>query len=254
MSGMVYLVGAGPGDPELITLRGLRVLRKADVVVYDRLVAPELLAEARPDAERIYVGKASGAHTLPQAAINALLVAKAQAGAVVCRLKGGDPFVFGRGGEEAADLAAAGVPFRVVPGVTAGIAGPAHAGIPVTHRGVAPAVTLVTGHAGEGASEPDWAWLAAAPGTVVFYMGLSRLTELTAQLIAHGRDAGTPAAVVAWATTPQQRSVAGSLATVAADAATAGLGSPAVLVVGEAVALQPELAWFTPNGGDLVRR
>lgn len=240
-AGMVYLVGAGPGDPELITLRGLRCLRSAQVLVYDRLVAPELVAEAPPEAERIYVGKAAGAHTLPQAAINDLLIDRAQRGLTVCRLKGGDPYVFGRGGEEAAVLAAAGVPFEVVPGVTAGLAAGAGAGIPVTQRGLAPAVTLVTGHAcGEG--EPDWPWLAAAPGTVVFYMGVSRLAALAERLIAAGRAPSTPAAVVERASTPAERTVAGTLADIAALATAAGIGSPAVLLVGPTVGLRPLLA------------
>lgn len=247
--GTVYLVGAGPGDPELITVRGLALLRRADVVLYDRLAHPDLLAEAPVSAERIYVGKAAGRHACPQEAIHAILVAKARAGAVVVRLKGGDPFVFGRGGEEAVALAAAGVPFEVVPGVTSAVAVPAYAGIPVTHRGVAQAFTVVTGHPCDGggddaeADEPDWTALSQA-GTLVVLMGLGRLPAIARRLVEAGRPPETPAAVVANGTTGAQQVVEGTLADIGARAA--GLPSPATIVVGDVVRLRDQIGWFAP--------
>ncbi len=243
--GTVYLVGAGPGDPELITRKGLRLLRAADVVVYDRLIAPELLDEARPDAELIFVGKGPGCHTMPQEGINGLLVAHGRRGRAVVRLKGGDPFVFGRGGEEALALAAAGVPFEVVPGVSSAVAVPAYAGIPVTHRGHAPLLTVVTGHEGEGASEPvDWAALAKLGGTLVIMMGLSALPRLTERLIEGGLAPETPAAVIARGTTRDQRVVTGTLADIAARATVEQVQSPAITVVGAVAGLSERLAWF----------
>jgi uroporphyrinogen III methyltransferase/synthase len=243
---MVYLVGAGPGDPGLITVKGLEVLRRADVVVYDQLANPALLREAPAAAELIYVGKKARAHALPQGGINELLVQKARAGLTVVRLKGGDPFVFGRGGEEAEELAAAGVPFEVVPGVTAAVAVPAYAGIPVTHRRYTTLVTFITGHEdpAKAASTIPWAALGPNPGTLVFLMGVKNLAENCRRLMAAGRAPETPAAVIEKGTTLGQRTVVGTLATIAARAREAGLRPPAVLVVGGVVELAGPLTWW----------
>jgi uroporphyrin-III C-methyltransferase len=245
-AGIVSLVGAGPGDPELLTLKGLRRLRAADVVVYDALINDEILRECRSDAELIYVGKRAGQHYASQSAINALLIEKARAGLQVVRLKGGDPFVFGRGGEEAEALQAAGLAWEVVPGVTSAIGVPAYAGIPVTHRAVASSFAVVTGHEDPTRPESRLRWQALAQGidTLVFLMGMGRLATICEQLIAHGRRADTPAAAIRWGTTVDQETVVGTLATIAADVARAGLGSPATLVIGEVVRLRGQLAWF----------
>ena len=246
MGGKVYLVGAGPGDPGLITVKGLEMLRRARVVVYDQLASPELLKEAPPDAELIYVGKKAGAHALPQEEINRLLVAKAREARVVVRLKGGDPFVFGRGGEEAEALAAAGVPFEVVPGVTSAVAVPAYAGIPVTHRDLAALVTFVTGHEDptKGRSDIPWEILARQPGTLVFLMGVKNLAENCAKLLAGGRPPDTPAAVIQEGTLLSQRTVTGTLADIAVRAEEAGIRPPAILVVGEVAGLRERLKWW----------
>jgi uroporphyrinogen III methyltransferase/synthase len=242
--GIVFLVGAGPGDPGLITVKGLECLRTADVVVYDLLASPRLLAEARPDAELLCVGKRGGHHTMKQEAINALLVAKAKEGRCVCRLKGGDPFVFGRGGEEALALVEAGVPFEVVPGVTAGVAAPAYAGIPVTHRDCASSLALVTGHEepGKALSAVAWDKLATGAGTLVVYMGVKRLAETVRELRAGGLAADTPAALIQWGTLPRQRTAVGTLGNILE--AGKGIEAPAVLVVGEVVRLRERLRWF----------
>jgi uroporphyrinogen III methyltransferase/synthase len=244
--GFVWLVGAGPGDPGLLTRAGAEALAEADVIVYDRLASPELLALARPDAERVYVGKASAQHTKTQDEINTLLADYGLAGKRVCRLKGGDPLVFGRGGEEAAVLKAHGVPFAFIPGVTSAIAVPAYAGIPVTDRSCASSFAVITGH--EDPTKPesslDWAGIAHGADTLVFLMGLSNLPTIAAQLIAHGRPATTPAAAIQEGTTPRQRVVTGTLADIAARVAAAGLRSPVITVVGEVVALRDTLAWF----------
>ena len=234
--GVVYLVGAGPGDPGLITVKGLEILRSADVVVYDCLVAASLVAEAPPTAERVFVGKRphGGGAGLEQDDINALLVERARRGLTVVRLKGGDPFVFGRGAEECEALHVAGVPFHVVPGVTSAIAAPAAAGIPVTHRRLASAFAVVTGHECDGVSNLDWEALARVP-TLVVLMGLSALPEITARLLAHGAHADTPAAAIANGTLPSQRTVVGTLATLAARVREEGLEPPATVVVGEVV-------------------
>jgi uroporphyrinogen III methyltransferase/synthase len=246
MKPMVYLVGAGPGDPGLITVKGLEVLRRAQVVVYDQLASPALLAEAPPGAELIYVGKKAGAHSLPQAGINDLLVAKVRAGLTVVRLKGGDPFVFGRGGEEAEALAAAGLPFEVVPGVTAAVAVPAYAGIPVTHRAHTTLVTFITGHEdpGKEASTIPWANLGQNPGTLVFLMGVKNLGGNCRRLIEAGRPSGTPAALIQSGTTFTQRTITGTLKNIAAKAKAAALKPPAVLVVGGVVELRETLKWW----------
>jgi uroporphyrinogen III methyltransferase/synthase len=253
--GTVTLIGAGPGDPGLITMRGLERLRAADVIVYDRLAHPALLDYARPDAEKIYVGKASAHHALKQPEINALLIDRAKQGRTVARLKGGDPFVFGRGGEEAEACREAGVPFEIVPGVTSAIAAPAYAGIPVTHRDAASSFAVITGHerddrreSGErepGAAEGrrNWATIAHAADTLVFLMGVEALPEIAARLQAHGRSPETPVALVQWGTWPQQRVVTGTLATIVEAAQQADLKPPAVCVVGEVVRLRERLRW-----------
>ncbi len=245
-NGQVYLVGAGPGDYKLITVKGRECVARADCIVYDRLADDRLLACARPDVELIYVGKASSDHTMRQEDINALLVAKALEGKTVVRLKGGDPFVFGRGGEEALELAAAGIPFEIVPGVTSAVAVPAYAGIPVTHRGLAASFTVVTGHedAAKSASSLRWDKLAQGADTLVFLMGVENLPHITGQLIAHGRPAATPAAVIRWGTKPGQQVLVTTLGQAAADVAARGLKPPAVFLVGEVAALRAKLAWF----------
>ena len=240
MKGGVALVGAGPGDPGLMTVRGLAALKRAEVVVYDRLIDPRLLDEAPARALRVFVGKASGAHTLPQDEINALLVTHARRGRRVVRLKGGDPYVFGRGGEEAAALAAAGIPFEVVPGVSSAVAAPAAAGIPLTHRAVASSFAVVTGHEDEGRafSRVDWSRLATAVDTLVILMGLENLPRIAQALRQAGRAADTPVALVERGATTAQRVVVGRLDTIAALAVSAGVQAPAVIVVGEVVALR----------------
>ena len=244
--GTVVLVGAGPGDPGLLTRRGAEAIADAEVLVYDRLASPALLELAHPDAERIYVGKASSRHALPQDEINALLAELALAGKRVCRLKGGDPFVFGRGGEEAAYLHERGIPFVIVPGVTSSIAVPAYAGIPVTDRSCASSFAVITGHEDAAKSEStlDWAGIAHGADTLVFLMGLANLPTITAQLIANGRPASMPAAAIQHGTTVHQRVVVGTLADIAERTADAGLRSPVITVVGDVVALREQLAWF----------
>jgi uroporphyrinogen III methyltransferase/synthase len=246
MAGRVILVGAGPGDPGLMTARALEAIAAADVLLYDQLIPSSALDGARPDAERIDVGKIGGGKQVPQRETQRLLLEHAQAGKLVVRVKGGDPFVFGRGGEEAQLCAEHGIPFEVVPGVTAGIAGPAYAGIPVTQRGMATGVAFVTGH--EDPSKPesqmDWPALAGFPGTLVFYMGVRALPRIAEQLIAGGRPADQPAAVVERGTLPDQRVVHGTLRDIAARAAEAGIKPPSVTVVGPVAALGEELAWL----------
>jgi uroporphyrinogen III methyltransferase/synthase len=246
VNGLVYLVGTGPGDPGLLTARALEVIGRADVVLHDRLIPREALAAAPPGAEVVDVGKVGGGPQVPQAESERLLLEHARAGRTVVRLKGGDPFVFGRGGEEARVLRAAGIPFEVVPGVTAGIAAPAYAGIPVTFRGAASAVAFVTGHEDPGKPETaiDWGALARFPGTLVFYMGVRRLARIAERLIEGGRPADEPAAMVQEGTLPGQRSVLSTLSRIAADAGAAGVRAPAVTVVGPVAALRDELAWF----------
>jgi uroporphyrinogen III methyltransferase/synthase len=243
----VYLVGAGPGDPGLMSARALELIATADVIVYDRLIPPGALDGARADAELIYAGKEGGGESMPQSEITRLLLAHGPSRDVVVRLKGGDPFVFGRGGEEAEALRAAGVPFEVVPGVTAGVAAPAYAGIPVTHRGAASAVAFVTGHEDPekpGGSSVDWDALAAFPGTLVFYMGVRQLESIASRLVAGGRAASEPAAVVERGTLSDQRVVVGTLGTIAEVAASAAVRAPSLIVVGEVVSLRERLAWF----------
>ena len=245
-AGVVYLVGSGPGDPGLATLRAAELIEAADVILHDRLVPAALLDRARPDAELVYVGKEPGRASVPQTEINRLLVEHGSAGRTVVRLKGGDPVVFGRGGEEAEALAEAGVRFEIVPGVTAGIAAPAHAGIPVTHRAEASAVAFVTAHEDPVKYESalDWAALAAFPGTLVFYMGVRGLPALARALVERGRDPREPAAVVERGTLPGQRTVAAPLAEIAAAVEDAQIKPPAVTIVGPVAALRDRLAWF----------
>jgi uroporphyrinogen III methyltransferase/synthase len=244
--GIVYLIGAGPGDPGLITVKGQNCLRRAEVVVYDYLANPVLLDEAPAAAERIYVGKTRGRHHLPQEEINALLIERARQGLIVARLKGGDPYVFGRGGEEAEELQRAGVPFEVVPGISAGFAAAAYAGIPLTHRDYTTSLGLVTGHENPAkkVSNLDWEKLSTGVGTLVFYMGMTNLELITGKLLTHGRSPATPVAVIRWGTTPRQQTVTGTLADIADKVRQADLKPPAVIVVGEVVNLRKTLRWF----------
>ena len=245
---MIYLVGSGPGDPGLFTLKGLRCLREADAVVYDRLAPESLLKYVKPGAEIIYVGKKPGDdQVMKQEEINALLVDLGRAGKTVVRLKGGDPYIFGRGGEEALALIEAGLPFEVVPGVTSGIAAPAYAGIPVTHRNVSTSVAFVTGHEDptKGRSDVDWARVANAADTLVLYMGVGRLREISTGLVSAGRSPETPVAVIRWGTVPEQRTVTGTLEDIADKVAEANLRPPAITVVGDVVALREAgLDWY----------
>ena len=245
-NGLVYLVGAGPGDPGLITVKGLECIRKASVIIYDYLAAPSLLKYADPTAELIYVGKKGGDHTLSQEGINALIVKKAREGATVVRMKGGDPFIFGRGGEEAEVLIDASIPFEIVPGVTSAIAAPAYAGIPLTHRKYTTTVAFVTGHEdpSKEASTIDWESLARGIGTLVFLMGVKNLPQITRRLIQHGKPAGTPVALVRWGTTARQQTVSGTLENIVQRANEAGLKAPAIIVVGEVVKLRQSMKWF----------
>lgn len=245
-TGICYLVGAGPGDPGLFTLRGKACLERADVVIYDYLSNPELLRFAPASAEKIYAGKKANQHTLTQDEINALLVEKTKAGRTVVRLKGGDPFIFGRGGEEAEALATAKLKFEVVPGVTSAIAGPAYAGIPVTHRDHNTAVTFFTGHEDptKGETSLDFAALAQTPGTKVMLMGVERIAEISRQLQAHGLPAATPIALTRWATTGRQESLISDLANVANRVIDSGFKAPAIAVIGEVVKLRTKLNWF----------
>ena len=256
-TGKVYLVGAGPGDPDLISVKGARCLRQADVVVYDRLANESLLALAPPQAEKIDVGKTAGDHTMPQGEINLLLAAKAKEGKTVVRLKGGDPFVLGRGGEEAEVLVKEGVPFEVVPGITSAIAVPAYAGIPVTHRGLASSFAVVTGH--EDPTKPDssidWEKLATGVDTLVFLMGLGNLPEIAAKLVEFGRPPTTPVAVISRGTYPEQAVVSGTLKTIVKRVKDNPLPTPAITVVGEVAGMredslvrQPSPVWQAHPG------
>lgn len=245
-TGLCSLVGCGPGDPGLVTLRARECIEKADLIVHDYLVNPNLLAWAKPGAEIIYAGKEAGNHTMPQEDINALLVREALAGKRVARLKGGDPFVFGRGGEEAEELVEAGVPFEIVPGISSTIAGPAYAGIPVTHREHNTVLTIFTGHEDptKEISSLDFSKLGSADGTKVMLMGIGRLRELSSRMIEGGAEPSTPVALVRWATTPRQETLVGTLADIAEKAEAAGFKAPAVCVIGGVVGLRQRIRWF----------
>ncbi|CAG69649.1 MULTISPECIES: siroheme synthase CysG [Acinetobacter] len=242
--GEVYLVGAGPGDPELLTLKALRLMQQADVVIYDRLVSAPILELCRRDAEKVYVGKARSNHSVPQEGINALLVKYAQAGKRVCRLKGGDPFIFGRGGEEIQELFAAGIPFQVVPGITAASGCSAYAGIPLTHRDYAQSVRFLTGHLKEGSPELPWSELVYENQTLVLYMGLVGLEHICQQLIAHGQRPDMPVALVSKGTTPEQKVVVGTLSNIASKIAEYQIHAPTLTIIGEVVSLREQLQWL----------
>jgi uroporphyrinogen III methyltransferase/synthase len=246
IKGKVILAGAGPGDPGLIGDRALQCIKQADAIVYDRLVSPCLVALARTDAELVYVGKASSQHTMRQEEINALLVRLAKQNKSVLRLKGGDPFVFGRGGEEALHLRENGVEFEIIPGITSAIAVAAYAGIPVTHRGIATSFAVVTGHEDPEKTESGMQWdkLSTAVDTLVFLMGVENLPHITAQLLTHGRPADTPAAVIRWGTTSKQKTLVTTVGKAVADVAAAGMTPPAIFVVGQVVSLREGLRWF----------
>ena len=241
--GEVYLVGAGPGDPELLTLKALRLMQQADVIIYDRLVSPAILELCRRDADKIYVGKARSNHSVPQEGINALLVEYAAQGKRVCRLKGGDPFIFGRGGEEIQELFAAGVAFQVVPGITAASGCSAYAGIPLTHRDYAQSVRFLTGHLKEGSPELPWKELVYENQTLVLYMGLVGLEKICAQLIAHGQRPNMPVALISKGTTPEQKVVVGTLADIASKVSEYQIQAPTLTIIGEVVSLREQLQW-----------
>jgi len=244
MNGKVFLVGAGPGDAGLLTVRAAELLAGADFIAIDALVSAEIAARVSPTAEVVHVGKRASAHTLPQEQINQLLIAEARKGKRVVRLKGGDPFVFGRGGEEAEELVAAGVDFEIVPGISSSIAGPAYAGIPVTHRAYATSLTLVTGHEADSSTGIKWEALAQLDGTIVFMMGFANLPSIVEKLTAHGMPADRPVAVISKATTAEQRTVTGTLADIEARMAETTLPTPALIVVGEVVKLHDVINWF----------
>lgn len=248
MTGKVYLIGAGPGSPDLITVKGLRLIRSADVVLYDRLIPQELLTEARADAELIFVGKRAGHHPLPQPEITGLLLEKARQNRQVVRLKGGDPFVFGRGGEEALALAEAGLPFEIVPGISSAIAAPSYAGVPLTQKGVASAFGIVAGHEtpDKPTSTTDWAAMARLP-TLVVLMGMKRLPFVVKALLDEGKSAETPAAIISHATTDQQQSIVGTLGTLTDSVSKHPMPTPAVTVIGDVARFHDSFAWFERN-------
>ncbi|WP_342430898.1 uroporphyrinogen-III C-methyltransferase [Neobacillus sp. FSL H8-0543] len=245
MKGKVYLVGAGPGDPDLITVKGLRCLQQADVILYDRLVNPDLLLNAKEGAQLVYCGKLPQYHTMKQETINHFLVKYAKKGLLVVRLKGGDPFVFGRGGEEAEECAKHKVPFEIVPGITAGIAASAYAGIPVTHRTLSKSFAFITGHqAGDEAAEHRWSHLANAVDTICVYMGVSQLSTIMEKLIQGGKSAQTPIALIHWGTLSDQKIVVGTLETIEEQVKEAEISNPSMIVIGDVVHLHKKLNWF----------
>jgi uroporphyrin-III C-methyltransferase len=244
--GKVFLVGAGPGDPGLITVKGLKCLKEAEAIIYDRLIDQEILKEASPEAEKIYVGKEASFHTLDQEAINRLLLETAHKGKKVVRLKGGDPFVLGRGGEEAEILAKNGIPFEIIPGVSSAYSVPAYAGIPVTYRGIASSFAVVTGHRAPGKDHPEILWnkISAGADTLVILMGLKNLPKVVEELIKNGKNPSTPVAVITSGTTSRQKCVTGNLQDIAERVKTEGLEPPATIVIGEVVRLRDQLSWF----------
>jgi uroporphyrin-III C-methyltransferase len=245
MAGKVYLVGAGPGDPDLITVKGLRCLQTAEVILYDRLVNPELLEHAKEGAKLVYCGKLPNYHTMKQETINHFLVKYAKKGLQVVRLKGGDPFVFGRGGEEAEVCRKNDVPFEIVPGITSGIAASAYAGIPVTHRTLSKSFAFITGHqAGDVAAEHQWFHLAKAVDTICVYMGVSHLSTITKQLVKNGKSPQTPIALIHWGTLCEQKTVVGTLETIEEKVRIAEISNPSMIVIGEVVRLHERLNWF----------
>lgn len=249
--GRVFLVGAGPGDPELLTLRAHRLIREADVLVHDYLVSPKILALARPGAERVFVGKKGGAFCCPQRDIEGTLLRLAREGKTVVRLKGGDPFVFGRGGEEAEALAEAGVPFEIVPGVTSALGAASYAGVPLTHRSHSSAVVFLTGHEDPNKADSPIHWedYGRLGATLCIYMGMKNLESITRRLQAGGLDGDTPALVIQSATTSEHRQLLSTVAAIALDSEHAGFGAPAIVVIGEVAALSDKLAWFAPSQG-----
>lgn len=243
--GKVYIVGAGPGDPDLISVKGVKCIQQADVILYDRLVNKELLSYAKRDADLIYCGKLPNYHTMKQETIHAFLVKYAKKGKIVTRLKGGDPFVFGRGGEEAEVLAKHGISFEIVPGITAGIAASAYAGIPVTHRDASASFAVVTGHRKEGAEEEvKWENLAKGIDTLAVYMGISNLPYICEQLLKHGKEEDTPVAIVEWGTTSAQRTITGTLGTIVTIARKEQIQNPSMIVIGEVVRFREKIHWF----------
>ena len=246
IKGKVYLIGAGPGDPGLITIKGLECIENADVIIYDYLASPMFLQHAKKNAEIVYVGKKGGDHTLSQDKISGLIVEKANMGLTVARLKGGDPFIFGRGAEEVEELIKAGISFEIVPGVTSAIAAPAYAGIPLTHRSFTSTVAFVTGHEDPTKEESsiNWAALAKGMGTIVFLMGVKNLPNITSQLIGHGMDNDTPVALVQWGTTSRQFTITGTLDNIVERVKSAGLKSPAIIIVGQVIKLRETMQWF----------
>jgi uroporphyrin-III C-methyltransferase len=251
--GKIYLVGAGPGDPGLLTLKGKALLESADVVIYDALVSPDILVMVAPQAERIHAGKRRGHHSLLQTETTALMIEKAQSHAVVVRLKGGDPFIFGRGGEEMVDLLRAGISVEIVPGITSGIAAPAYAGIPLTHRDYSSSVTFVTGHEQSGKYRPQVNWRAIAQGseTIVVYMGVHNLPHILQELRLGGREAETPIALVRWGTRPDQEQLVGTLASIETQVAEVEFTAPAIAVIGNVVHLHQILADCRPQSLDI---
>jgi len=241
--GKVYLVGAGPGDPELITVKGLKCIQLADVILYDRLVNKELLEYAKPKAELIYCGKLPDHHSMKQELINQMLVKHAKKGKIVTRLKGGDPFVFGRGGEEAEELAKNHIPFEVVPGITAGIAAPSYAGIPVTHRAYGTSFAFVTGHTKDGKEDIKWEALASID-TLAIYMGVKNLPSIQKKLLMHGKKGSTPVALINWGTTAVQKTVVTNLSDVIEDAKREKISNPSMIIVGEVVRMREKINWF----------
>ncbi len=252
VSGYVYIVGAGPGDPKLLTIRGLECIQLADVILYDRLVNKELLAHAKENTEFIYCGKEPGKHKLIQEEIHRILIEQANLGRKVVRLKGGDPFVFGRGAEEAAILREANIPFEIVPGITAGIAAPAYAGIPVTHRDYGASYAIVTGHGRAEKGEDFLNWSALAQiDTIAFYMSIGNIAHITKSLTEFGKSGTTPVAVIEWGTTEKQRTITGTLSTIAEDIQQHRISNPSMILVGDVVRVREQIAWFTEKEQEL---